>query len=372
MGPLSASVLVVLALACEDALDLPDQPAVKTERMEVYSLEDAPLCAGTLRAWERHIDAVSRELGDGVAIEPIAVIVTNDSRPYCGEEPVSGCAKIETSQMAAVGKVKSMPHELAHVVKAQLLGGNAIPGLEEGFAEGWSGRGGFLPAHPLGESLGADGWESVDYAAARHFMRWLVRVEGAEAAAGLLRDSTGDDDPGRVFARLEEVFDAPWEEIQREFWRTAPLYDPGPMECDEVAGAVTLTQPLVLELPLACDRADTQGPPPNFRHEGGPSLATARVVEVLEPGSYVAEVDQGRLVMLPCAPVDDALAARFWAAQDRARGEREPLWSYRRRQILNLQEGRYLAWVIAEGDRPVTLAFSLHANRPRSRVALIE
>lgn len=359
-----------LLVACDSApLDLPNQPAVQTERMVVYSTPAA--CSGTLVAWENLIDTVAESLRSSDQVESFAVILTDAPQVYCPDD-ASGCAKLKSLPMAAVGRAKSIPHEIAHVVEAQITEHYTIPAWREGFAEYWSGRGGALPRIALEDSIVAGDYRGVDYGAMRHFLGWALEVHGADAVSRLFRKSNSEDEPGARFRQIEDEFGVPWEDIQRDFWRTAPLYDPGPVECEEVAGTVDLSQPLVLDLPLACDRPDTYGPAPNHLNEGASRLATVRVVEVLEAGSYVVEVDRGTLLMIPCAPIDEPLAAGFWAAQDAAREEMKPLSSYVRRHTLDLQEGRFLAWAVAESYEPVTLTFSVYANRPRSRVAMIE
>ncbi len=352
--------------ACDDeAVEPPGQLVAQTDYLDVYSIEDTQVCAGTLLAWDRHVLDVAEGLGYSGDIERFSVALVSDPSQYCDGLNVSGCAQ----PMLALGKSWTLPHEIAHVVQNQITGHFPITGLTEGFAESWSGFGGALSKINISDNIEAEFAESVNYSSMRHFIRWIYSTYGIETVAQVLEESNREDSYAERFAQLSEVLGASWREIQYDFWSAAPLYDPGPVECDEIAGIVDLTEPLVLEVPLACERPDTYGPAPAQRDSQQPKLGGLRVIEVAEAGSYVAEVDQGTLALLPCESVDTPLRALRWGGND---GSRLTGLGSKPREVFDLDEGRYRVWVLATDYEPVTISFALYGNRPTSRVALLE
>ena len=357
-----------LISACDDEVDEVEEPpgqlVAQTDYIDVYSTEDAQICAGTLRAWDRHVVDVAQGLGYSGEIERISVALVSNPSEYCeGPMAVSGCAK----PMLALGVPRSILHEMAHVVQIQ-IDGYVNPGLGEGFAEYWSGFGGKLSKVNISDNIAADLAWSVDYSSMRHFIGWMYSTYGVEAVAQVFEDSDPEGSSAERFAQLREALGASWRSIQFDFWSDAPLYDPGQVECDEIAGTVDLTEPLVLEVPLACERPDTYGPMP-VRANQGKKLGGIRVIEVAEAGSYVAQVDQGTLALLPCESVDSPLSALRWGRLDNTR---RIGFESSSREVFDLDEGRYRVWVLAEDYEPVTISFALYGNRPTSRVALLE
>ncbi|MCB9703338.1 MAG: hypothetical protein H6711_15715 [Myxococcales bacterium] len=352
---------MVAALAsCDAGPDLPEL-LVEAPPVSIYG-DKVSICRGAVVAISSHIQAVSADLSGSASFpEEIDLLLTVDASALC--DSGQGCTLTERSPVLSIAEEGSVLHELAHAVQEIRTGGSPAPWLLEGFAESWSGRGGRMPKYPSALDLAAESSWDVDYSGARHLVRWIRGRLSRDDFAALFLESSED-----LVPRLEHLLENSWDGLQHEFWESAPLYDPGPLDCADVSMVVDVTRPAALRGTFDCDDESTQGV--LFAETASTQLTVPLVLEVESDASYRVQVLGGTAYMLPCEPVDDPVEAAFWAHVEEAHDLPALVTSASRDATYFLRAGRYHAWVGSgtEGD----FTFSIQPDYRVSRHALIE
>jgi hypothetical protein len=192
----------------------PDVPLRRqTEHLDIYS--EGFVCAGMAVELERHVEFASSQFGIDLR-EHIPVYLFEDRPEPCGGR-LDGC-------VAADGAVFTTPHstyhQLGHSAVCELRA-NARPALAEGVAV-------MFEPTPETHRMGHDeGWlelieqptRDLSDANAGHFVRWLYERDGAESVAELYGRS---GDSTSTIAALEEIFGASLEQLESEYFASAP------------------------------------------------------------------------------------------------------------------------------------------------------
>lgn len=239
--------------------------AYETERVELATDFDAPVCRGTLDALDAQVDRVEDELDQIRDERPIRVYwLEGLVEEQCGEGR-GGCYFPATRVLFA--ESGSIDHEIVHAV---LDSEGVSYFLEEGLAELLSGVGvvyrpdpdGPGPARRLRLSPSEYRKGGLDYAAAAHFMHFVYAEAGAGAVRRLGREIEGDASPARLETVIEEVMNDTVAVVEERYQTTAPRYYPGLsqsrvplLDLDDLA--------IGLDVALDCAEPDTRGPLPH-------------------------------------------------------------------------------------------------------------
>lgn len=197
---------------------IPEIPVVhETEYVTIAISEDNPhrICGGTLARIDRHIETLSEILD--VEPEPIEIY-------WYERSPNSGRSAAYFDFAAIVTNDRALLHELGHAVTLPLLGRSDdffVEGIANAFEESAPKlRYAKLPSENLGQGQRGSG----------HFSRWLVDAYGPEAFKTLFdhpKPSTEE-----LFARLEDTYEMPLEDLEAQYLATAPAWYPQLGTCD--------------------------------------------------------------------------------------------------------------------------------------------
>lgn len=244
----------LLSPACVGSDDVvPERPTVgpdfdvryQTKYVDIAPSFNQPICQGSLSEIDTHIEAVAGLLDIDVQ-ERMKMFwySENAAGAVVGNEEIclwcSGCGGCFEGTAMHVNLL-SLHHELVHAIVVPAWG-RTDRLFEEGVAYGLD-RGSqsvysVMTNHAPMELVGSD------HFGGGHFARWLIDRYGATKFSEMFEPrlnlgSTSDE----VFAAVEDVYGMTFEELQSEYFDTAPTIHPMPGLCDGL-----------LEVPWNADR----------------------------------------------------------------------------------------------------------------------
>ncbi len=284
----------------------PDYPLVwQTEHLDIYVKDNLTVCAGTAAEMERHVVFVADVLG----VEPREHIPLYMSADWpieaCKRAGVGGCA---TRDGVTFSSPTATYHELVHAVACQIRMVQ-VPALSEGLAET------FIPSFSnaideppdLRAALVADSREfgREGYSLAIHFVQWLIETRGGETFAELYRISpagysySAETDREGIIAAIETVYQTDFDDLEREFWETAPGYAWAPYRMCADIPHVDRDENGEWHYAsiIDCDNEDTYGPYERLDSSWGASFNFGRLmhqsftIDVPESGRYLLEYE---------------------------------------------------------------------------------
>lgn len=265
---------------------LPDV-AYTTERFQIATSFDMPVCQGTLDAIDAQADHVERTLSRPPVLDPLMLYWLDDVGGHCtGSE--TGCFYPGTRILFSTQH--SINHEVTHAVLDVPRDDHVF--VEEGLAEMLTGNGVVfrLDQDPrtLRDKLGMDRADARDgelsYPGAFHFWNWATREVGISAAAQLARDLNDAAGPGRVRESLESVFELPLDEIDALYRASASRHLRGDRRHTYPSVVLDdLTRGYTVD--LDCEDAQTRGPRPDLER------GMYRVVRLDLPRGAVVEFE---------------------------------------------------------------------------------
>lgn len=279
---------------------LPDVQYV-TERLEIATNLDTPICQGTLDALDAHVDFVEDGLGVAYDGSPIRVYwLTPDELSNVCANGRGGCFYPATRIVFTTGG--SLTHELVHAV---LDSEGEIFFIEEGMAELYSGVGVYHDPEEEGTdpvaqlSLTRQEYRSggLDYRAAGHFMRWIYGEIGPAAVLRLADEVEKGASPGAIETALEQLFDTGVDDVTWRYRVESPRYYAG-LSHQHVPYASMTQLRTGTTVALDCASEDTRGPLPDG--EAGmyrvlrtnmPEAGIAEIAVQGPPGSFVEVID---------------------------------------------------------------------------------
>lgn len=282
---------------------LPDLDA-QGQRVAVGVQADVELCAGTLRAWDRHVGFVEAELG--IARDPqdlIEVYVVGDASPWCDD--VMACyigGWVDASFVPSYAP-RAIWHELVHHVVSGSDLGMTDRFLSEGLAgslgDSWCPTPGAdpWPRPPLATLLAQDDVAYEHYPRAAQFVDFLRRDHGTQALVELV-DCIDRGDPLTVVEEcIERSLHTELPTVDLRFDASTPALHANPAVC---AG-----RPEPWEgdrwrfaAALACEDPDVVN---TFRSRHGREHAV--LVDIPRPGLYAVDLwadGEASLEIEPC------------------------------------------------------------------------
>lgn len=249
-----------------------------------------PVCRGSLDEIDRHIEAVADLLNievegrttlflyNGVAEGSMAD--NNEICSWC-----SSCAGCFNGPAHAT--YSSLHHELVHAVVVPAWGRSDTL-FEEGIAKGMDRDRGvygtgittIYDLDILNNRKPSDVAGSGQHGGA-HFSRWLVDRFGTDKFREMFDRLTTKSTKEEVFAAVEAVYGLPFEELEAEYYATAPLVYPLPGLCEGLVNIPWNGDRWELNTSTDCDEPHMFGP----AGDGG-NLA---VVTIDVPPEYVDE-----------------------------------------------------------------------------------
>lgn len=262
----------------------------ETDRLEVATYFDAPLCRGTLDSFDDHIDRIEDMLGIGYAVDPIRVywLSQEEVEDRCGEGR-GGCFYPSTRVVFTRGQ--SLRHELVHAV---LDSKGESYFVEEGMAEMLSGVGVYYdvsdgsvsPAEHLTLSRTEYRRGGLDYDAAAHFVRWVYETAGPSAMLRLADEIEARSTAAEIENTLEAVVGERMQTIEDDYRTSAPNYYAG-LAHGSLAAPSWDTLEDGLAVRLDCAEPETFGPLP----QGDAGLYRVFRVDMPNAGVGAIEVD---------------------------------------------------------------------------------
>lgn len=258
---LGLGLAAATAIGCEE--DLPEVVAVG-DRVRIAPLEDVPICAGSVRTFERYLAEVEDRLGirrDGA----LTIYWSPQAAPqFCADENATSCGVAEARRVVA--RLVDAPHEFVHHV-AYEAGGTSTLLLEEGIATYTAGecsrlRGrGAETLTRLEGLLPADDPTNEHYAIGGSLVAFIAEGWSFEHALEL-RTRVGYRDGVEVLeAATVEILGLTLDELDT-LWRNSAAHDSCGPEFPRTFGEPLLHggQRLEWGVELDCDDSRTEGP----------------------------------------------------------------------------------------------------------------
>ena len=292
-----------LAGPCGCQASLPDLDA-HGERVAVGVQADVELCAGTLRAWDRHVGWVETELGiTRDPAEPIEVYVVGDTGPWC--EDVMACyigGWVDASFVPSYAP-RAIWHELVHHVVSGSDLGMTDRFLSEGMAgslgDSWCPSPGAppWPSPSLGRLLAQEDVAYEHYPRAAQFVDFLRREHGTPALVDLVDCIDRGDPLAEVEQCIRRSLHTDLPTVDRRFEVAAPALHANPALCSGPAVPWD-GERLSFGTSLACEDPDVIN---TFRSRHG--RETSVLVEIERPGLYAVDLwadGEASLEIEPC------------------------------------------------------------------------
>lgn len=187
----------------------------ETETTVVGTAFEDPLCAGDLAFLDKTVRFAEEMLGVE-AETPIEVYLYDVGEVPCEESPF-GCYTPGTGRVTSLWA--GVDHELVHAVSTSIKFPSTF--WEEGVAEALNGAG----THLYDRMLSSDALTSVErpnYAAAGHFVRWLIETRGMDRLNRAIRQQP-----------LEKIYGQSAEELVADYNETAPWGYPAWAPCPQ-------------------------------------------------------------------------------------------------------------------------------------------
>lgn len=274
------------------------------ERVAVGVQADVELCAGTLRAWDRHVGWVESELG--IARDPtdvIEVYVVGDAAPWC--EDVMACyigGWVDASFVPSYAP-RAIWHELVHHVVSGSDLGMTDRFLSEGMAgslgDSWCPSPGAppWPSPSLSRLLAQDDVAYEHYPRAAQFVDYLRTEHGTPALVELVDCIDRGDPLPEVEACIGHALRTDLRTVDVRFEAATPalhanpalcMGTPAPWEGDRWSFSTS----------LACEDPDVLN---TFRSRHG--RENSALVELDRPGLYAVDLwadGEASLEIEPC------------------------------------------------------------------------
>lgn len=208
----------------EDAPDF--EVRYSTKYVDVAPGFSSPVCEGTLREFDRHIEGVAGLLN----IEPQTRIVFYFFNSFAsGAYPTDGiqrCTPCHRSVGYVYGTFRGRLHELTHAVVVPSWGRNDVL-FEEGIALAFDGD------HTL---FDPDDMPTVivggEQQGGPHFTRWLLAEFGAEPYSELFTRLSNSSTRDEVFAVVEQIYGTSLPDLEADYLLSKPTLYPAPWSCD--------------------------------------------------------------------------------------------------------------------------------------------
>jgi len=222
----SACLLLAAASSCSEENSPPEEtvrePALpipvahETRYATIAIAEGKPrICGGTLGRIDRHIEAVANILD--VEPEPIEIY-------WYDHSPNSGLPAAYFDYAAIVTDHRSLLHELGHAVANPTIGRSDrmfVEGVAKAYQEGNRLlRHSQVPTESIGKGEKGSG----------HFSRWLLEAHGPDAFKALF--DTPTPSTAEILERMESAYGMTFDELEAEFFATAPAWYPEIGTCD--------------------------------------------------------------------------------------------------------------------------------------------
>lgn len=227
-----------------------------------------PVCRGTLDEIDRHIDMISGLLDVSVVQRTTlfwynehatgALVDADSSRIWC---PTSSACYRDGGIVHT--NMRALHHELVHAVVSPSWGRSDIV-FSEGVAMGLD-REAYAFGSTSVHSLLTDE-RPTDVAGGTqhgggHFSRWLIERDGPATLRELFEprlsaSSTRDE----VFAAVAEVYGVPFDDLEAEYFATAPTIYPAPGLCDGLVNIPWNGDRWELRITADCDAPHMFGP----------------------------------------------------------------------------------------------------------------
>jgi hypothetical protein len=207
-------------------------------RVAVGVQADVDLCAGTLRAWDRHVGFVEAELG--VARDPedlIEVYVVGDAAPWCQDVMACYIGGWVDASFVPSHAPRAVWHELVHHVVSGSDLGMTDRFLSEGLAgslgDSWCPTPGTSPwpRPPLARLLAREDVAYEHYPRAAQFVDFLRHEHGTPALVDLI-DCIDRGDPLPIVERcIEQALHTDLQTVGSRFDAATPSLHANPAMC---------------------------------------------------------------------------------------------------------------------------------------------
>ena len=207
------------------------------ERVVVGVQGDIELCAGTLRAWDDHVEYVESTLG--ITRDPgdrIEVYVVDDTEPWC--QDVMACYIGGWADATFVPTYA--PHAIWHELVHHVVSGSDVGMTDRFLSEGLAGSlgdswcpppGQQWPEPPLAALLARDDIAYEHYPRAAQFVDWIRQERGNDALVELVRCVDRGDPFDETQACVEKALGDDIDSIGGLFAEHAPAPHGNPALC---------------------------------------------------------------------------------------------------------------------------------------------
>lgn len=254
--------------------------------MAVGVQAEVELCAGTLRAWDDHVESVETRLG--IARDPdrlMEVYVVEDTEPWCQDVMACYIGGWVDATFVPAYEPRAIWHELVHHVVSGSDLGMTDRFLSEGMAgtmgDRWCPEPGVpWPTPPLDQLLAREDVAYEHYPRAAQFVDFVRTEYGAQALVQLV-DCVDRGDPLPVVERcMEQTLGGDLRAIDQRFAAATPPLHDNPALCE---GPVVPWEgsTWTFDAPLACGDPAVEN---TFRSRHG--RQTSALVEIATPGHY--------------------------------------------------------------------------------------
>lgn len=264
-----AFVIVAAACSADVSEAPPDHPdfevRYETEYVDVAPGFTAPVCRGSLLELDRHVEAVTQQLGmtpeqrltlywfspnaEGAAPESV--------KEWCENDNFGGCY---AGDRVLYSHGHGIYHELVHGLVIPTWGSSKKL-FNEGVAEGLARQTDATVFSNTSHNFKRDNWlpseHTSDYGNG-HFSRWLVDEFGVESYRQLFGDAKPTD--GDVFELVESVYGTPLTELEQDYLAVSPDIYPSMGLCDGLTHVPWQSSSWVYQADMDCDAPEVFGP----------------------------------------------------------------------------------------------------------------
>ena len=314
---LLAAALVTASCAPEEN-DLPEPPkdaelVLALQDLEIYKVQDAELCAGTLRRIELQVAA----LGEVFKMDPPhALVVLYDDPAQVSDlcrasVDIEGCAP----SWGALATPASVLHELVHVFVHEATGdAQTRPFIEEGVAWRLEGRSvlatSLISLEGFQAQLAMRSPHDLPYGEASEFFAWAIDTFGIESVMDAhVAMAAAETDEGVEDALSHSLGFTSLSDLHAAYVENHAAYYPPLPDTVRVLSAAELAEGVSID--LTCGGAYTEGPAdwakwdprmfPEQKYDQSREWTTIRL-EIAEPGVYEIQHNPLPFSIYPSTP----------------------------------------------------------------------